>query len=219
MKRARRCSTPQCSLTACVALLLAAQTSVAHAWSLEITSGARRLFLHVGDGALSGQQGTLNGPAGTSGIVNTVQVSPSVNELLSGAALTMTSNSTQSVSLYGGGNITCPTPERQVMIGAGYRRNNGSGNAVLTVTSPSNLINLATGDTIPITQISWTVSAANSNVPGVIPAGTFTAGTQTLATVSANTYIENCHTFIYANSAVRAQGTYTGRVTYTLTSP
>ena len=52
-----------------------------------------------------------------------------------------------------------------------------------------------------------------------IPAGTFNGGTQTLATVPANRYIENCHTFIYANSAVRAAGTYNGRVTYTLSSP
>ena len=50
-------------------------------------------------------------------------------------------------------------------------------------------------------------------------AGSFNGGTQTLATVPANRYIENCHTFSYANSAVRAAGTYTGQVTYTLTAP
>ncbi|EWS63711.1 hypothetical protein Y695_03055 [Hydrogenophaga sp. T4] len=56
-------------------------------------------------------------------------------------------------------------------------------------------------------------------MPNVIPAGTFNGGTQTLATVPANRYIENCHSFIYANSAIRAAGTYNGQVTYTLSSP
>jgi hypothetical protein len=53
----------------------------------------------------------------------------------------------------------------------------------------------------------------------VIAPGTFNGGTQNLATVPGNTYLENCHTFFYANSAVRAAGTYNGRVTYTLASP
>jgi hypothetical protein len=56
-------------------------------------------------------------------------------------------------------------------------------------------------------------------MPGVIPAGSFNGATQTLTAVRANTYIENCHSFSYANSALRAAGTYNGRVTYTLTSP
>jgi hypothetical protein len=56
-------------------------------------------------------------------------------------------------------------------------------------------------------------------VPGVIPAGSFNGATQTLTTIPANTYIENCHSFSYANSEVRAAGTYNGRVTYTLSSP
>ena len=133
----------------------------------------------------------------------------------------MTSNSTQSGSLYGDGFTTCPTPSTQVIIGASYRRSNaanGPASATLRVTSPASLTN-AGGDTIPFNQISWTVSAPGSGNPNVIPAGTFNGATQTLATIPANTYIENCHTFSYANSAVRAAGTYNGRVTYTLTSP
>jgi len=130
----------------------------------------------------------------------------------------MTSNSTQNISLYGDGNNTCPTPASQVMVGAGFRRNNANANATLSVTSPPNLTNAA-GDTIPFTEISWTVSAPGSTAPNVIPAGTFNGGTQTLATFPGNTYLENCHTFRYANSAVRAAGTYNGTVTYTLTAP
>lgn len=219
MMRAIRSSTPRHLASACLALLCAAEMAQAHAWSLTITSGDRRLFLHVGNGAVSGASGRLNGTLGTSGIINTVQVTPTVAQLISGAALAMTSDSTQNISLYGDGNNTCPTPASQLMIGAGYRRNSGAANATLTVTSPTSLTNLATGDTIPITQISWTVAAPGSGQPNVIPAGTFNGGTQTLATVPGNRYLENCHTFSYANSAVRAEGTYTGRVTYTLTSP
>lgn len=219
MKRVSRPSTPQRLARVCVALLCVGEVAAAHAWSLSISSGSRRLFLHVGNGAVSGSSGTLNGSAGTSGIVNTVSVAPTVAQLLSGAALAMTSNSTQNISLYGDGNNTCPTPASQLMIGAGFRRNNGPNNATLTVSSPTNLTDTATGEVIPISQISWTTSAPNGGIANIIPPGTFNGGTQTLATVPGNTYIENCHTFSYANSALRAAGTYTGQVTYTLSSP
>ncbi|MDZ4101067.1 MAG: hypothetical protein U1E12_05250 [Hydrogenophaga sp.] len=219
MKRAPCSTTLRPLVSACLVLLCAAETAAAHAWSLNINSGARRLFLHVGNGALSGQAGTLNGGTGTSGIVNTVRADLTVGQLVSGAPQAMTSNSTQSISLYGDGAVICPSPTSQVLIGAGYRRNNSSTNAVLTVSSPMALTDTSTGEIIPITQISWIVSAPGSPTPGVIPSGTFTGGVQTLTTVPGNTYIENCHTYSYANSALRAAGTYTGQVTYTLTSP
>jgi len=218
MKCNLRRITARQAASVCLVVLVSADIVAAHAWSLGVTSGDRRLFLHVGNGALSGSSGTLNGTAGTSGIINTVQVTVPVAQLGNGTALGMTSDSTQSVSRYGDGNNTCPTPSSQVMVGAGFRRNGGSNSATLTVASPASLVN-ASGDTIPFTQISWTVSAPGSGVPNVIPAGTFNGGTQTLATLPGNTYIENCHTFSYANSAVRAAGTYSGRVTYTLASP
>lgn len=201
-----------------LAVLCVAEMAAAHAWSLTITSGSRRLFLHVGNGAMSGTSGTLNGTAGTSGPVNLVQVTVPAAQLGNGTDLPMTSDSTQSTSLYADGYTTCPTPASQVMVGAGYRRNSGSANATLTVSSPTSLTN-AGGDTIPFTEISWTVAAPGSGVPNVIPAGTFNGGTQTLATVPGNTYVENCHSYLYANNAVRAAGTYNGRVTYTLSSP
>ena len=218
MKRTPRSRHFRPAAGACLALLCLAEMAAAHAWSLTITSGSRRLFLHVGNGTVSGASGTLNGAAGTSGPINLVQVTVPTAQLGNGTALAMTSDSTQSISLYGDGNNTCPTPASQLMIGAGYRRNSGAASATLTVSSPANLTSAA-GDTIPFTQISWTVSAPGSGVPNVIPAGTFNGGTQTLATVPGNTYIENCHAYSYANSAVRAAGTYNGRVTYTLSSP
>lgn len=218
-----RRSTARQLVSASLALLCVAEMAAAHAWSLGVSSGSRRLYLHVGDGALSGSAsgstGTLNGAVGTSGLVNTVQVSVPIAQLGNGTVLPMLSDSNQSISRLGDGNNTCPTPSSQVMVGAGYRRNNsGNTSATLTVNSPANLTN-AGGDTIPFNQISWTVAAPGSPAPNVIAAGTFNGGTITLATVPGNTYFENCHTFSYANSAVRAAGTYNGRVTYTLTAP
>lgn len=191
-------------------VLCLGQLAAAHAWSLTIAAASRRVFLHVGNGTFDGNNGT----------VNLVSANLSAAQLLSGTAQPMTSNSTQSRSLYGDNYTTCPNPSTQVMVGASYRRNqnNQPASATLRVTSPANLTNAA-GDTIPFSQISWTVSAPGSSVPNVIPAGTFNGGTQTLATVPANRYIENCHSFIYANSALRAAGTYNGQVTYTLSSP
>lgn len=185
--------------------------AAAHAWSLTIAAASRRVFLHVGNG-------TLDAPDTT---INLVQVTVPATQLGNGAAQAMTSNSTQSTSLYGDNFATCPTPASQIMIGASYRRRNGGdgpASATLSVTSPPSLSTVG-GDTIPISQISWTVSAPGSSAPTVIPAGTFNGATQTLATVGANTYIENCHTFLYANNTVPAAGTYNGRVTYTLSSP
>jgi hypothetical protein len=217
MKRETRSSTVRHATQACLALLCMAEMAAAHAWSLPITAGARRLFLHVGNGAVSGASGTLNGTAGTSGIVNLVQVTVPHAQLGNGTGLAMTSDSTQSTSLYGDGVAVCPTPANQVLIGAGYRRNSGSANATLTVSSPANLT--SSTDTIPFSEISWTVSALGSQTPNVIPAGSFNGSTQTLATVPGNTYFENCHSYVYENNAVRAAGTYNGRVTYTLSSP
>ena len=93
-----------------------------------------------------------------------------------------------------------------------------AGTATLSVTtSAANLVN-ATGDTIPFSQISWT-STANGNTSPDIAAGTFNGGTITLANIAAGTWVEDCHTFTYANTAVRAAGTYTGRATYSLSLP
>lgn len=198
-------------LAGLLVLSAALPAASAHAWSLTLAAASRRVFLHVGNGTAEGNNGTIN----------LVTANLTGAQLLGGAPLAMTSNSTQSASLYGDGYTTCPTPASQVMVGASYRRSsatNGPASATLRVTSPASLSNAA-GDTIPFTQISWTVAAPGSNNPNVIPAGTFNGATQTLATVPANTFIENCHTFSYANSAIRAAGTYNGRVTYTLSSP
>ena len=130
----------------------------------------------------------------------------------------MTSNATQATSFYDG-YVFCNLPS-QVYIG-GYNRGGtlNSATGTLTVTVPASLAN-ASGNTIPFGQISWTSSGNGDTGTQPFPAGTFSGGsTQTLASFPANTWRESCHTFSYANANLVAAGTYTGRVTYTLSLP
>jgi hypothetical protein len=130
----------------------------------------------------------------------------------------MTSNSTASNSFYDN-FVFCNLPA-QVYVGGFYRRtNNAAGaGATLTATSPANLINGA-GDTIPFSQIQWTSSGNGDVGAQPFPAGTFTGGVQTIGTIARNQWAESCHTFSYSNTNIVPAGTYTGRVTYTLTAP
>ena len=182
--------------------------TTAQAWVLTIAGGTRRLFLQVGNGTLDTNVAT----------VNQVSLSIAAAQLGNSTALPMTSNSTQANSPWDGFNVCVPA-SGQVYVGGYYRRANAAeaASATLQVTSPANLTS-AGGDVIPFTSISWTSTALGSATAD-IPAGTFSGGTQFLRTIAANTYVENCHTFSYANTAVRAAGTYDGRVTYTMTSP
>jgi hypothetical protein len=182
----------------------------AQAWILSIAAAPRRVFLHVGNGALDANVATIN----------LVQVTVPATQLGSGAVQAMSTDSTQSRSLLDNYS-TCPTPASQILIGASYRRSSatdGPASATLSVTAPNELVSAA-GERIAFSQIRWQVSAPGSSVPNVIRAGSFLPGTQTLATVAANTFIENCHSFEYLNTVLPASGTYNGRVTYTLSSP
>jgi len=42
---------------------------------------------------------------------------------------------------------------------------------------------------------------------------------QTVGTIAKNNWAESCWTFSYLNTTLPVAGTYTGRVTYTLTAP
>lgn len=74
---------------------------------------------------------------------------------------------------------------------------------------------LANGaSTLSFSQISWTTSDAS------IPAGTFSGSPgQLIATFPTNVQMYNFHTFSYANTQILQPGTYTGRITYTITMP
>jgi len=196
-----------------VALAAALACAHAHAWVLNINPGSRGVFLQVGVGSYTGLHNSGGTPQNNT-TVNTVSVTVPAAQVGRGTAQAMTSNSTQATSFFDG--YTVCTPPAQVYVGGWVRTPSGSGSGVLSVTSPASLTSGAS--TIPFTQISWTSTALGDSTPD-IPAGTFTGGTLALRTIAANTWVENCHTFSYANTVVPGAGTYTGQVTYTLTLP
>ncbi len=199
-------------------LLVAAAcgTCVASAYTVNITSGTRAIYLQVGNGSFTG---TYNGGGtpGTNTTINKVSVSVPAAQVGNGTAQQMTSDSTQAVSYYD--NYSFCNPPTQVYIGGFYRRPGATGTATLSVSTSSANLTDAAGDTIPFSQVSWTSSGNGDAGTEVIPGGTFTGGTQTLTTFTGNTWNESCHTFSYANSSSVAAGTYTGRATYTLSAP
>ena len=183
------------------------------AYTITITSGTRAIYLQVGAG---GYVGTYNagGTPGNNATINVVSVTVPAASVGTGAAQAMTSNSTVSRSPIDG--FAFCNPPSQVYIGAWSRPGSGTGVATLTVSTPASLTNGTS--TIPFSPISWVMSG-NGDTVFQFPNGTFSGGTQTLATFPANTWKEQCMTFTFANSAVRAAGTYTGRATYTLSLP
>ncbi len=188
----------------------------ASAYVVNIGTGTRAIYLQVGNGSFTGTY-SGGGTPGSNATVNQVTVTVPAAQVGSGTAQQMSSNSTQAVSFYD--NFTFCNPPVQVYVGGFFRLPGTTGTATLTVTtSAANLTN-ATGDTIPFSQISWTSSGIGDAGAEPIPGGTFTGGTQTLATFPVNTWRESCHTFSYANAASVASGTYTGRATYTLSAP
>jgi len=183
--------------------LILSNTGSADAWVLVVKPGQRTIGLTVGD----------NVAAGTPNIVS-VTVPAAV--LGTGAAQAMTSDSTQANSPFD--NFTVCVPPNQVYIG-GYLRElkNTANSATLSVTTPATLSNGS--ETIPFTEISWTSTSIGNGGAADIPAGTFNGGNLFLRTIASNTYVENCHTFSYANTNFVAAGIYAGRATYTLVAP
>lgn len=209
----RTCARPAAVMMAGLAAL-ALHVPCADAYSITISSGSRAIYLQVGQGGYSGTH--LNGGTpGDNGTINTVSVSVPAAAVASGTVQQMTSNSTVALSPIDG--FAFCSPPSQVYIGAWSRPGgSSSGVATLTVTTPANLT--SGSDTIPFSQISWIMSG-NGDTVFEFPNGSFTGGTQTLGTLPANTWKEQCMTFRYANSVLPAAGTYTGRAVYTLSLP
>jgi len=199
--------------TACAGLVLPA-----HAFTVSISAGTpRAIYLQVGVGSFTGGNYNAGGTPQANATVNTVAVTVPTAAVGTGAAQAMASNTGATNSFYDGFAF-CNVG--QLYVGGFYRFNNNAAGAAATVTanSASPLTN-AGGQTIPLTQISW-VSSGNSD-SGAQPfaSGTFTGASQTIGQISRNQWAESCMTFSYANTLVRAAGTYTGVVTYTLTAP
>jgi len=201
--------------------VLLACASGAGAYTVNLTpKNPRTIYLQVGVGTFTGGNYQQGGSPATNPLVNLVSVTVPAAQVGNGTAQTMTTNSTASQSLYDSFAF-CNLPN-QLYVGGFYRSTNGSaGSATATLVAnvPASLVS-AGGRTIPFSQISWT-SSGNGDAGGQpFPGGTFVAGgTQTIGTINRNEWAESCHTFSYSNAAVAPAGTYTGRVTYTLSAP
>jgi hypothetical protein len=200
-----------------LSVVLLAGTTPAGAFTVNITAAnPRTLYLQVGVGSFTGGNYNAGGTAADNPAVNVVSVTVPAAQLGNGTAQTMSTNSGATSSFYDS-YVFCNAPA-QLYVGGFYRSTTNTGAATLRATSPANLVN-ASGNTIPFTQISWTSSGNGDTGAQPFPAGTFTGGSQTIGTINRNQWAESCLTFSYANSSRVASGTYTGRVTYTLSTP
>lgn len=188
--------------------------SLACAFTATITPGTRAIYLQVGNGSFTGLYNS-GGTPGNNTTVNLVSVTVPAAQVGNGASVAMTSNSSAAASFFDG--FTFCTVPAQVYIGGFFRLPGATGTASLTVNTPATLT--TTGASIPFNKISWTSSGLGDTGAQPIPAGTFTGGTQTLASFPVNTWRESCHAFSYLNDQVVGSGTYTGRATYTLSAP
>ena len=187
------------------------------AYVVNIGTGTRAVYLRVGDGIRAGATNYAGGGAmATGGAISLAQVT---------VAATAVGNSVEQ-AMTGNGRLTSDYDDftfcaaGQIYIGGFFRLpNNANQNATLRVNAPANLVN-ASGDTIPISQIRWSSSGIGDVPPHPIADGTFTSGSQVLATnFQRNTWRETCHSFVYRNQAIVPAGTYNARVVYTLTTP
>ena len=201
---------------ATLAIVVGGYSAASAAFTVNIAAGSPRvIYLQVGVGSFNGIY-TSNGTPATNATVNVVSVTVPAAQVGDGSPQAMTTDSTASRSFYDN-YLFCNAPA-QLYVGGFYRSTSNTGAAVLTASSPANLVN-QTGETIPFNRISWTSAGNGDSGAQPFPAGTFAGGTQTIGTISRNQWAESCHTFRYANSSFVASGTYSGRVTYTLSTP
>ncbi len=206
-----------CVLRFAALLLLLASLGIADAaaYTVTIGTGTKAAYLRVGDGTITGGNYNAGGTPAANTTVNLVSVTVPAASVGNATAQAMTSTG-RLTSDYDGFAF-CNAG--QTYIAAFFRLpTNPNQSATLRVNTPVNLTS-AGGDTIPITEISWTSSGNGDTGAQPFPAGAFTGGTQTLATLLRNTWAESCHSFSYANAAIRAAGTYNARATYTLATP
>lgn len=192
---------------------IACAASHAQAFTVNISSGSRSLYMVVGNGTITARY-DQGGTPGNNATINTVSTSVSAANL-GGGPVAMTTNSSTTNSLYDN-FVFCSVPA-EVYVAGFFRGPGNAGSASLTVTAPANLV--SGSNTLPFSTISWQ-SGGIGDVTPTIPSGSFVGGaSQTLLAVPANTWFESCLAFRYANNSMPAAGTYTGRATYTLTAP
>jgi len=116
----------------------------------------------------------------------------------------------------GDGTPVAGTPN-SILIEASARRT-GFFSALFTnfIVSVDSSTPLSNGtDTIPFTSISWTAQ------DGDIPSGNFTGSPAQVILPPTRAFwlVRDWHTFFYNNTQIVPYGTYTGRVTYTVSVP
>lgn len=214
------------ALAITLGLDLALPAGRASAFTVSLTAAnPRQIYLQVGDGTFTGGNytpikgnGQPTGQPGVNTTINVMSVSVPANAVGNSTAQTMTTNSTAANSFWDG-FLFCNLAQQQLYIGGFYRTSGaGTNTATVTATLPASLTDTA-GDTIPFSQISWTSSGNADSGAEPFPAGSFTSTSLTVGTIAQNQWAESCWTFSYKNSVVPAAGTFTGRVTYTLSAP
>jgi hypothetical protein len=198
-------------------VLLLALAARAGAFTVTILPGTQEIYLQVGNGSFTGLF-DAGGTPGNNTTINKVSVTVATAAVGTGAPQGMTTDSTASISFWDGFAF-CNLPA-QLYIGGFYRTLLANGaTGTVTATVPTALTD-GSGDTIAFSQISWTSGGNADTGAEPFPAGTFNPGAvQTVGTIADNQWAESCWTFSYANAAVPAAGTYSGRVIYTLTAP
>lgn len=205
--------------------LLVLLPQVASAFDVNITArNPRAVYLRVGDGLMSnGPYNRTSNPLPTPGVggaVPIIRASLTANQVGNGTPVVMTTpNNPRTTSDWDNFQF-CNSG--QVYVGGFYRSTGGGGSlgnaAQLTYSAPAFLQN-GTGQTIPMSQISWTTSGIGDTGPQPIAAGSFSSTTGPLTSIARNQWRETCMTFRYANQNLVAAGTYTATVTFTLTQP
>ena len=188
----------------------------APAYTVGINAGTRAVYLRVGTGGMTGGNYNGSGTPTNLATINTVSVTVPAAAVGNGVSQAMTGDG-NTVSQWDGFAF-CNAG--QVYIGAFMRLPNNGGQPTATVTAnyAANLTN-PSGGTIPMTQISWTSSGNGDTGGQTFASGAFTTSGQPVATFGRNSWNESCLSFRYANAAVVGSGTYTNRVTYTITAP
>jgi len=200
-----------------LAALMACQD--AGAYQANIAADSRALYLRVGTGGMTSPTLSYNQGARPTNFptIQDVVVNVPAGQIGNGTDLQMTGNGDLVSNL---DNFLFCNPG-QIYIGAFFRRPTGGGGnntAIVTANYPANLTN-ASGDTIPMSQISWVSSGNGDGAFQPFASGAFTGSGQQVATFGRNQWNESCLTFFYGNDQVVADGSYTNIVTYTLTAP
>lgn len=190
----------------CALLLIAV---LADGATIAIGTGARRLIFRVGAGT-----GAAGGNTAT---INVVSFAVPAANVGNGIAV---------VGTVAPASPSCPAGT--VVIDAQARTPAGAGNSRNVTISANSSVALTTGVfTIPFTQIDWistTPGAGCLAAPTTIPSGTFNGAAgqsiyQAPGTFPSPAQACACMQFRYLNQNIVSAGTYTGRVTYTLSMP